>query len=127
MFQVKIFVLIYIGFEDSIFLINSTKWLKTQKDIFPQLSKRNFRLFAENFDGFSVFISRFLKPQKPPLIVFNESVESLRTDPLAIERAARFVSLIPFMDDSLGFDEMPECWCTDEQFLTLSFGGKNFS
>ena len=43
-------------------------------------------------------------------------------DPLAIERAARFVSLIPFLDDSHGFDEMPECWCTDEQFLTLNFG-----
>jgi len=106
-------------------LINSTKWLKAQKDLFPQLSKRYIRLFAENFDGFSVFISRFLKPQKPPLIVLNESGDHIR-DPLAIERAARFVSLIPFLDDSHGFEEMPDCWCNDEQFLTLNFGGKNY-
>ncbi len=126
MFQVIISYL-YKGFEDSIFLINSTKWLKAQRDTYQnQLQKRYLRLFSENFDGLSVFISRYLKPQKPPLLVLNENVQSFKDDPLAIERAARFVSLIPFLDDSHGFDGMPDCWCTDEEFLTLNFGGINF-
>lgn len=43
----------------------------------------------------------------------------------AIEKAARFVALIPFVEDCNSFDnneDMPDCWCSDDQFLTLGFG-----
>jgi hypothetical protein len=110
------------GFEDSVFLINATKWLKKIKQN-PLLINRNIKLFAENFDGYSVFLSRYIKPggQKPPEIVFDEI--NAPDDYYSIEKAARYVSLIPFIEDSHTFEEdMPDCWCTDEQFLTLGFG-----
>ena len=108
------------GFEDSIFLINGTKWLKKMKEK-SILKNRTIRLFAENFDGLSVFMPRFLKPdgQPPPQLIFNEQ------DPNAIEKAARFVALIPFIEDNQTWDyaeEMPDCWCTDNEFITLGFG-----
>ena len=111
------------GFEDSVFLINTTKWLKNLKEN-PMYQSRNIKLLAENFDGYSVFLSRFIKPggQKPPQIVFDEVNQP--EDTYSIEKAARFVSLIPFVEDGHTFDyeDLPDCWCTDEQFLTLGFG-----
>lgn len=108
------------GFEDSIFLINATKWLKKikQKDL---LKNRHIKIFAENFDNQSTFISRFIKPsgQRPPMLIYEEN------DDENIGRAARYVSLIPFVEDSQSWNsnvEMPDCWCTDSQFLTLGFG-----
>lgn len=65
---------------------------------------------------------RYLRPQKPPEIVLDEM--NNRDDMFSIEKAARYVSLIPFIEDAHAFDseEMPDCWCTDEQFLALGFG-----
>jgi coiled-coil and C2 domain-containing protein 2A len=110
------------GFEDSIFLINTSKWLKGVKEN-PLLKERNIRVLAENFDGYSVFLPKYLKPggQKPHSLIFDENVID---DSIAIEKVARYVSLIPFIGDAqaFGHDEIPDCWCTDEQFLTLGFG-----
>lgn len=114
---------IILGFEDSIFLINSLKVLKELKTN-DNLKNRNVKLFSENFDGYSVFIPRYIKAQKPPDIIISDADPQ---DPYSIQKAARFVSLIPFIDDSQAFDNFPECWCSSEQFLTLGFGGKNIS
>lgn len=101
-------------------MINTTKWLKAIKDDFL-LKNRYIKLFGENFDGYSVFIPRFLKPQKPPEIVFDQLNNP--NDELAIEKAARYISLIPFVEDCQVFEEdISDCWCTDEQFLSLGFG-----
>lgn len=114
------------GFEDSIFLINGTKWLKAMKDK-SLLKDRCIRLFADNFDGYSVFMPRYLKPdgQKPHSLLFNSETSTLESDPNAIERVAHYVSLIPFVEDNQAWDteeELPDCWCTDNEFLTLGFG-----
>jgi hypothetical protein len=108
------------GFEDSIFLINSMRWLKKIRDE-PYVKDRNVRIFVSNFDGFSVYLPRYLKPQQPPEKVFSLNDP---LNPLAIEKAARFVALIPFVDDSNAFDyeEVPDCWCYDDQFFSLGFG-----
>ena len=108
------------GFEDSIFLINGTKWLKKMKEK-SLLKNRNIRLFAENFDGYSVFMPRFLKAegQRPHNMIFTVNDEN------GIEKVSRYVALIPFIEDNQAFDdleEMPDCWCTDNEFLTLGFG-----
>ena len=108
------------GYEDSIFLINATKWLRSIKDK-AMYKNRNIRLFAENFDGYSIFMPRYLRKegQKPPDFIFKAGDEN------AIEMVSRYVALIPFIEDSQTFDfaeEMPDCWCTDNQFLTLGFG-----
>ena len=85
------------------------------------LKNRNIRLFAENFDGYSVFMPRFLKPegQRPHNMIFTVNDEN------GIEKVSRYVALIPFIEDNQAFDdleEMPDCWCTDNEFLTLGFG-----
>lgn len=89
-----------------------------------EVKNRFIKLFAESFDNYSVFISRYVKAQKPPDIVISDSDPQ---DAYAITKAARYVSLIPFVDDSQAFDEFPDCWCTSEQFFTLGFGGKLIS
>jgi hypothetical protein len=108
------------GFEDSIFLINSVRWLKKLRD--NQVVKdRNIRLFVSNFDGFSVYLPRYLKPQQPPEKVLSNNDP---LNPLAIEKAARFVALLPFVEDANAFhyEEVPDCWCYDDQFFSLGFG-----
>ena len=108
------------GFEDNGFLINATKWLNNLKGN-VKFQNRVIRFFAENFDGCSVFMPRYLKRdgQMPYPQLFNEN------DDNAIEKASRYVSLIPFIEENQTWDyaeEMPDCWCTDNQFLDLGFG-----
>ena len=83
------------GFEDSVFLINTTKWLKNLKENVT-FRFRNIRLLTENFDGYSVFVSRFLKAggQKPPEIVFDEINNP--TDDVSID-----ICCIPLLFDLL--------------------------
>ena len=57
---------------------------------------RYAKLFFENLDGHSVFVCKFIKPQKPPPEVFDNQIDNVK----AIEKAARFVSLIPYVEDS---------------------------
>ena len=107
------------GFEDPKFLTNSTSLLKEYRSK-SMYSNRHLKIFAENFDGFSVFISRYLHPQEPPSVIYDKINNS--DDSLAIEKAARYVSLIPFIEDCQAFEEMPDCWCTDYEFINLGFG-----
>jgi len=58
-------------------------------------------------------VSKFLSPIKPPEDIYK------RDDNRAIERAARFVSLIPYIDDSQLFKDMPDLTCTSQEFLDL--------
>jgi len=51
-------------------------------------------VFLENIDGCSTFIPRFITPINPPKEVCDVK------DKKAIERVARYVSLIPYVDDS---------------------------
>ena len=108
------------GFEDNGFLINATKWLINLKGN-AKFQNRKIRFFAENFDGCSIFMPRYLKPdgQMPYSQIFNENDEN------AIEKVSKYVSLIPFIEENQTWDyaeEMPDCWCTDNQFLDLGFG-----
>jgi coiled-coil and C2 domain-containing protein 2A len=83
----------YNGKEKANFLEACIQWAKATARPFV-LNQRCFKLFLENIDGQSVFIPRFLSPIKPPDEIYKKD------DSRAIERAARFVSLIPFMDDA---------------------------
>lgn len=107
------------GFEDPKFLINSNALLKNMMST-PLLSNRYIRVFADNLNGYSVFLCRYIQPQEPPKTIFDK--DNNLQDPYAVEKAARYVALVPFLDDCQAFDEMPECWCTDCEFLNLRFG-----
>jgi len=59
-----------------------------------QASPRIVKVFLENLRGESVFVCKYLTPLEPPPDIYSGP-----DDPKAIEKAARFVSLIPYMDD----------------------------
>jgi len=53
-------------------------------------------VFGENLDGYSVILCRYLEPMKPPTKLIDIDLQP--SDKLyAIEKAARFVSMIPFV------------------------------
>jgi coiled-coil and C2 domain-containing protein 2A len=39
-----------------------------------------------------------------------------------IEKVARYVSLIPFVEDNRQFEDMPDMWCSSQEFLDLGAG-----
>ena len=100
------------GFEDAEFLLDASIWLEKIKKK-KKLSKRNIKLWGENIEGKSVFLSRFITPMKPPF-----SLE----DPHIYEKCARYVSLIPFKYDWEHFDDVPDLWCTALEFIALRGG-----
>jgi len=109
----------YPGFEDIKLLINGTRWIKDLKSAEP-FSKRVIKLFVENARGESVFASRYLYPQKPP-----ESIVNLVARPnneVAIESVARYISLMPFLADTQAFNELPDMWCTSQEFMDMGAG-----
>jgi coiled-coil and C2 domain-containing protein 2A len=67
---------------------------------------RQFKVFLENINGQSVFIPKFLTPLKP-----FETLYSGKSDKKGIEKVARFVSLIPYLDDQTLFKDMPDLTC----------------
>ena len=43
-------------------------------------------------------------------------------DNFAIEKVARYVSLIPYIEDNKAFNDMPDLFCTSQEFLDLGAG-----
>ena len=63
----------------------------------------------ENIDGESVFIPRFLTALRPPEQIWSGQMPA---DLKAIEKAARYISLIPYVEDTALFKDMPDLTCT---------------
>ncbi|XP_032890631.1 coiled-coil and C2 domain-containing protein 2A-like [Amblyraja radiata] len=66
-------------------------------------------------------VTRYIRPLCPPqelLDVFPENPEA------TFNLVARFVSLIPYLPDNLGFSDSCNIWLTSQQFLNLILGGK---
>jgi coiled-coil and C2 domain-containing protein 2A len=72
---------------------------------------RTFKVFLVNLDNTSIFIPRLLTPLQPPLVL-SQKGDSWAGDDYAIEKVARFVSLIPYADDSALFEDLPDMTCT---------------
>lgn len=106
----------YPGFEAPTFLFSGSNWLSTMKNKVSILKDRKIQLWAENTDGQSVFLPRYIHPLEPPqgLIAENDM------DPIA--KVARYVSLVPHIEDSQGFKDLPDIWNTSQEFFDLSFG-----
>jgi coiled-coil and C2 domain-containing protein 2A len=107
----------YAGFEDSELLEKGTMWANKVTSSFKG-QHRIVKCFLEDIDGRSVYIPRFLCPIRLPDDVYRRDEKPNR----AIERAARYVSLIPFIDDSHLFKDMPNLTCTAQEFLDLGAG-----
>ncbi|XP_006884601.1 PREDICTED: coiled-coil and C2 domain-containing protein 2A [Elephantulus edwardii] len=72
-----------------------------------------------DISGKTVFITRYLKPLNPP----QELLNVCPSDPQATaELVARYVSLIPFLPDTVSFAGVCDLWSTSDQFLDLLAG-----
>ena len=96
----------YRGKESDNFLQKGTNWIKAVQNKFKK-TPRSMKCFLENIDGESVFIPKFLTPLRPPEQIYDE-----RDDGKNIEKAARYVSLIPYIEDTALFKDMPDLTCT---------------
>ena len=107
----------YPGYEQASLLTYCDKWflanIKAQKN-------SRLRVFGENVKGQSVLLCRYLTPIKPPVEIVD--LENGKEDNFAIERVARFVSMIPFQDDISMFQNLPDTYTTCQEFLDLGAG-----
>ncbi|XP_034861163.1 coiled-coil and C2 domain-containing protein 2A isoform X2 [Mirounga leonina] len=72
-----------------------------------------------DISGKTVFVTRYLKPLNPP----RELLDACPNSPQAMaELVARYVSLIPFLPDTVSFAGICDMWSTSDQFLDLLAG-----
>lgn len=97
----------YPGGEPSLLLIMANDWLIHLRNKLK--TKRNFQVFGENLNGQSILLCRYLRPLEPP----KGLTDLTANDPYAIEKCARFVSMIPFMTDlSMFKNDLPDMYST---------------
>lgn len=87
-------------------------------------SPRRVPVFLESLKSESVFICRYLTPMRPPaeLIPPEDLVAGSAGAAKAPEKAARYVSLIPWVGDAKLFEGMPDLTCLSQEFLDLGAG-----
>ena len=108
----------YSGAENPSLLVRGTDWVRSLRK--GKFAKRVIKVFGENINGKSVFLPRYLTPQKPPVEVCD--LVSNPEDEYAIEKVARFVMLLPFIEDNRAFEDLPDLWCTSQEFLDMGGG-----
>ena len=109
----------YSGGEVSRLLRAGALWANTHRKIDKDENKI-VKVFGENVERKSILLCRFITKQAPPedLIDFENPNEA----DYAIQLAARFVSLIPFIEDNKAFEDMPDLWCTSQEFIDFNGG-----
>lgn len=75
---------------------------------------KNVKIWGENIMGHSIFLPKFLDTLQPP--------PGFPIDKEAYKKAARYVSLIPFKNDSQFFKDLPDIYSTCQQFIDLRAG-----
>ncbi|XP_075730472.1 coiled-coil and C2 domain containing 2A [Rhipicephalus microplus] len=101
------------------------EWQSSFESRYP---RRFVKALAMDASGKWVFVPRFLKPLAPPQQLLDsarrpslvEDVSSTTRDVMAL--AARFVSLIPMLSDSVLFPGLCDIWSTCDQFLHVLTG-----
>ena len=69
-------------------------------------------------EGRTVFVTRFLRPIRPP----DELIENGETSLESTVNVAKFVQMIPFVADSLIFPGLCDIWSRCDQFLQILAG-----
>jgi len=100
------------GKEPTVVIKHVHNWL----DQFKNQKDRRVLAMGTDMDGRSRLVCRYIRPQQPPSHI-NPA------DPFAIEMAARYVSMIPFLEDREMFPQLgDDLWCTDQEFLNIQCG-----
>ncbi|XP_046725486.1 coiled-coil and C2 domain-containing protein 2A isoform X2 [Silurus meridionalis] len=90
-----------------------------EKDTGRRFPDRPCLTTVADMNGKTVFITRFIRALGPP----QELLDAFPNNPQeAAELVARYVSLIPFLPDSVSFSGVCDLWSTCDQFLTLLAG-----
>ncbi|XP_064626685.1 coiled-coil and C2 domain-containing protein 2A-like isoform X3 [Lineus longissimus] len=89
-----------------------------QSELRKKFQKRDYKTTVTDLNGKSVFITRYFKSIKPPEELLNKSSGSLAT----AEEVARYVSMIPFVSDSVIFPGICDIWSTCDQFMRMLAG-----
>ncbi|XP_062871722.1 coiled-coil and C2 domain-containing protein 2A [Trichomycterus rosablanca] len=90
-----------------------------EKDAGRRFPARPCLTTVVDMNGKRVFITRFIRALTPP----QELLDVFPNNPQeATELIARYVSLIPFLPDSVSFAGICDLWSTCDQFLTLLAG-----
>lgn len=106
----------YPGFEAPTFLFSGSNWLSAMKNKKSILKERKIHLWAENTDGQSVFLPRYITALEPPSGLLADN------DMDSIAKVARYVSLIPHIEDNQAFKDLPDIWSNSQEFFDLCFG-----
>jgi len=113
----------YPGFESSSLLFYGSEWIREIRTKKKNFLKRNIKCFGENLIGNSVLLCRYLTALRPPQQLFDAcnpvpgehlTDTMVKSDKFAIEKVARYVSMIPFVEDMNMFSmsEMPDLFAT---------------
>jgi coiled-coil and C2 domain-containing protein 2A len=87
--------------EDPSLSFYASQWMKNLFSL-PQCKERRIQALAIDLSGQSIFITRYVSPQKPPAQLSTTAA------------FRRFVSLIPFLEDSVSFVGSSNIWCTTQ-------------
>ncbi|CAF0923544.1 unnamed protein product [Adineta steineri] len=110
---------------ESLALLNHARsWVEELNKKFPN---RDYKATVSDINGRAVFIPRFLHPL--PLPPLNATTDEGTTtgvggtdNQIQYQRLARFVSLIPFLSDTVTFPGICDIWETSDQFLRTMAG-----
>ncbi|XP_076840623.1 coiled-coil and C2 domain-containing protein 2A isoform X3 [Brachyhypopomus gauderio] len=90
-----------------------------EKDAHKRFPDRPCVTTVVDLNGKTVFVTRFIQPLTPP----QELLEAFPSSPQeTMELVTRYVSLIPFLPDSVSFASRCDLWNTCDQFLALLAG-----
>jgi len=94
--------------ESDALVHNSQLWLSSVRTKFQ---KRAFKVMASDLNGKKVFVTRYIRAQNPPeeLILDNDIAELQK-----MKLLARYVSLIPYIADSVQFPDLCDIWTTSD-------------
>ncbi|CAH1773716.1 unnamed protein product [Owenia fusiformis] len=101
--------------EDEKLIEYAESW---QTALEKKFEKRVFTTSVIDVNGKTVFVTRYFKSLKPPDEILNDNAAPLAQ----AESCARFVSMIPFISDSVVFPGLCDIWSTCDQFLSMLAG-----
>jgi hypothetical protein len=111
----------YPGGEEAKLLRAGALWANTYRErkIGPPII---VKCFGENVERKSILMCRYLTSQAPPKLLIDLEDGPVEDEKFAIQTAARFVSLIPFIDDNSAIDLLTDIWCTSQEFIDFNGG-----
>ena len=82
--------------DKSQLLRKARRWESSIKGKCARLRNGNVKIVVDDIDGNSVFITRYICPQVPPVDAQGRELDT-------VEKMVRFVALVPFLDDWQAF------------------------